>query len=168
MYTGVIDLDKKTGPNVLKILVIADELELTELINHAQDHLIKDKSSWLEENLVTVIHTVALHQEFSKLKEHTLQINEQKPHLVFEAKDFISLQESELILLLKRDDLSMDEIDVWNAVIKWGVGNTLQLDKTEVSKYTPEDFSMLGKTLQQCIPLIRYFDISAEDYHDKV
>ena len=39
MYTSVIDLDKEIGPNVLKILVAADELELIELIDHAQDKI---------------------------------------------------------------------------------------------------------------------------------
>ncbi|CAG8598657.1 11890_t:CDS:2 [Ambispora leptoticha] len=114
------------------------------------------------------MRTVSIHKLFKKLNEHCLNIISEEPHMIFEANDFLSLEESVLVSILKRDDLGMDEIEIWNSIIKWGTGNTLSLSKEPVSKWTPENFAALEKTLHQCIPLIRYSDISSTDYFEKV
>ncbi|CAG8743493.1 15720_t:CDS:1, partial [Acaulospora colombiana] len=35
--------------------------------------------------------------------------------------DFVSLRESALISLIKRNDLQMEEIKIWEKVIQWGI-----------------------------------------------
>ncbi|CAG8608533.1 4549_t:CDS:2 [Ambispora leptoticha] len=61
----------------------------------------------------------------------------------------------------------MDEIEIWNLIIKWGIINTPTLGKQHVSKWTPQNFTALEKTLHPCIPLIRYSSISSDDYLKK-
>ncbi|RHZ86359.1 hypothetical protein Glove_52g9 [Diversispora epigaea] len=55
--------------------------------------------------------------------------------LSFEPGDFTSLQETALISILKRDDLNVEEIKIWDNVITWGIA---QNPFTPVS---PTDFS---------------------------
>ena len=54
-------------------------------------------------------------------------------NLIFDAKDFTSLQESALVPLLKRDDLQMKEVKIWNYIIKWEIAQnpTLHIDLKE-------------------------------------
>ncbi|CAG8491258.1 6424_t:CDS:2 [Ambispora gerdemannii] len=168
LFTSEIDLNEESGDDVLNLLVAADELEIHELIHHAQDNLISKKFTWIQQNLVKIMHTVSLHELFERLSEHSNKIINEEPHLILKASDFLSLKESVLVSLLKRDELAMDEIEIWNSMIKWGTGNTLNLGNQPVSKWTPQNFAALEKTLHQCIPLIRYSDISSNDYFKKV
>ncbi|CAG8612269.1 10598_t:CDS:2 [Ambispora gerdemannii] len=168
LYTSMIDLNKESGHDVLSLLVAADELEIHELIHHAQDNLITKKLTWIQQNLVKIMHTVSLHKSFKRLNEHFLKTINKEPHMIFKSNDFLSLEESVLVSLLERDDLIMDEIEIWNSIIKWGTGNTLNLPNQPVSNWKPQNFVVLEKTLRQCIPLIRYSDISSNDYFEKV
>ncbi|KAG9287965.1 hypothetical protein G9A89_017560 [Geosiphon pyriformis] len=52
MYTGVVNLNKEKGANVLQILIAADELELLELIKHGQEHIIKNESKGCKKMLL--------------------------------------------------------------------------------------------------------------------
>ncbi|RHZ87610.1 hypothetical protein Glove_33g153 [Diversispora epigaea] len=81
--------------------------------------------------------------------------------------DFTSLQESALVPLLKRDDLQMKEVEIWDYVIKWGIAQnpTLPIDLKE---WTKENFITLKNTLQQCLPYIRYFQLSSTEIFDKI
>ncbi|CAG8572764.1 1273_t:CDS:1 [Ambispora gerdemannii] len=164
----MIDLNKESGQDVLSLLVAADELEIYELIHHAQDNLIIKKSNWIQQNLVKIMHIVSLYKSFKRLNEYCLKIISEEAHMIFRSSDFLSLEEPMLVSLLERDSLVMNEIEIWNSLIKWGTENTLNLSNQPVSKWTPQDFAALEKTLHQCIPLIRYIDISGNDYFEKV
>ncbi|CAG8579791.1 6123_t:CDS:2, partial [Ambispora gerdemannii] len=168
LILNIIDLDKENGHHVLSLLIAADELEIDELINHAQEFLITKMSTWVQQNLVKIMHTVDLHESFKRLNEYCDATIREEPHMFFKSGDFLSLKEHELVSLLKCDNLAMDEIEVWNSIIKWGTKNTSNLGNQPISKWTPQYFASLEQTLHQCIPLIRYSDISSNDYFEKV
>jgi hypothetical protein len=89
------------------------------------------------------------------------------PEKVFESFDFASLSEKSLISLIKRDDLQMKEIEIWENVLKWGLEKnpTILSDPTI---WSDNDFKIMKNTLQYCLPLIRFFSISSEDFFQKV
>ncbi|CAG8630493.1 10207_t:CDS:2 [Ambispora gerdemannii] len=118
--TGVVDLDLESGENILSLLVAADELEIHELIHHAQDNLMVKKSTWIQQNLVKIMHTIYLHESFKKIKRTCLKTISEEPHMIFKSEDSLSLEKSVLVSLLKRDDLAMDEIEIWNSIVKFG------------------------------------------------
>ncbi|RHZ67614.1 hypothetical protein Glove_300g106 [Diversispora epigaea] len=89
------------------------------------------------------------------------------PNLIFESEDFTSLQETALITILKRDDLKVDEIKIWDYVIKWGIAQNPTLP-TNLEEWSKENFEAMKITLQQCLPLIRYFHIHGEDIWEKI
>ena len=72
--------------------------------------------------------------------------------------------------LLKRDDLQVEEIDVWDCLIKWGIEQTpgLGSKNSDKAKWNQENFEDLEKTLSQFIPLIRFEEISRADFFNRV
>jgi hypothetical protein len=61
----------------------------------------------------------------------------------------------------------LNEIKVWENLIKWGLAQEKSLNK-EVSKWNQENFNIFKRVLYKFIPLIRFCCISSEDYFNKV
>ncbi|EXX53634.1 hypothetical protein GLOIN_2v1771022 [Rhizophagus irregularis DAOM 181602=DAOM 197198] len=167
IYSGTADLLAQEGGIILNLLTASDELVLQELIIYAQDHLIQQKSDWLQENVIQVLHTVGYLEACKDLQNFCLGLICQDPYWLFESNNFRSLDESVLIPLLKRDDLLMEEIEIWDHLIEWGIAQNPTLSEN-ISTWSSDDFEVLKSTLEQCIPLIRYFNIDSSDYWDKV
>jgi hypothetical protein len=72
-----------------------------------------------------------------------------------------------LEIILKRDDLNLDEIEVWNNLIKWGLAQDKTLNE-DVSKWNQEKFNIFERILHKFIPLVRFCHISSEDNFNKV
>jgi hypothetical protein len=89
------------------------------------------------------------------------------PDKVFESLDFTSLPEKSLISLLKRDDLQMKEIEIWEHVLKWGLAQNSTLVPDPFT-WTDDDFRTMEKTLERSLPLIRFYSLSSKDFLEKV
>ena len=74
------------------------------------------------------------------------------------------MEEIHLIRLLKCDDLELEEIKIWEYLIKWGIKNTNSILDDDLSKWTLENFMDLKYTLRNCIPHIRFFQMSPDEY----
>ncbi|GBC00617.1 hypothetical protein RclHR1_03910004 [Rhizophagus clarus] len=132
IYIGGIDLTKQTGDNILELLIASDELLLEELFKCAQDfliHIIEKQQNWFRKNFIFIVNTV------------------------FKLADY----EDVLYCLLKRDDLHVEKIVIWDCLIKWGIEQTgLNSNRT---KWDNEDYEALKKILSQLIPLIRFIEL---------
>lgn len=102
-----------------------------------------------------------------KLRDYILEIACKNPNALFESDDFLNLDETTLIYILKRDDLDMPEVKIWEYIIKWGISHT-NLDLERHSYWSDNDFSTLERILHRFIPLIRFFQMPREDYYQKV
>ncbi|RHZ44428.1 hypothetical protein Glove_726g2 [Diversispora epigaea] len=105
--------------------------------------------------------------EFKGLNRFYNDIITKHPNLIFEYEDFTSLQEAALISILEKDNLQLEEIEIWDYVIKWGIAQNPTLPKN-LEEWSKENFKTLKTTLQQCLPLIRYFHISEKDIWEKL
>jgi hypothetical protein len=72
-----------------------------------------------------------------------------------------------LVSLIKRDDLQMKEIEIWEHTLKWGLEKNPTLLSDPIT-WSDEDFKMMENTLQHCLPLVRFFSLSSEDFFQKV
>ncbi|RIB29205.1 hypothetical protein C2G38_2057241, partial [Gigaspora rosea] len=61
----------------------------------------------------------------------------------------------------------MEEVKIWNNVIKWGIAQNPGLP-SDSKNWTHENFLTLKATLQHCLPHIRYFQMSSDDVIDNV
>ncbi|RIB00087.1 hypothetical protein C2G38_2256877 [Gigaspora rosea] len=87
--------------------------------------------------------------------------------MIFDSENFTSIQENALISLIKRDDLQMEEIKIWKRVIEWGITRNPGLP-SDPNTWTSENFLAIKTTLQNCLPLIRYFQIPGDDVIDNL
>ena len=53
-----------------------------------------------------------------------------------------------MIQILKRDDLKLVEIEIWEYLIKWGIENTDPNLDNDLSKWLPLDFMELEKLFE--------------------
>ncbi|CAG8683296.1 2872_t:CDS:2, partial [Ambispora leptoticha] len=166
IYTGGLAWDTLKGAeDILNLLVAADELGLTELLSRVETHLLYQKSEWLKKNFVLVHRTVFKSESFKKLQQFCLEKISHDPQSLFNSEDFTTIDQNLLFSLLGRDDLLLEEIDIWKHVIKWGVVRNSKLKSERMEKWTSEDWQNLEKTLRNFIPLIRFAHINSADFY---
>ncbi|GBB83244.1 hypothetical protein RclHR1_00100048 [Rhizophagus clarus] len=142
-------------------------LHLQELVNYLQKYLIENKSEWLEQHF-GLTHQISLQSNnLLELQEFCTNLMAQFPDKIFKSFDFISLPEKSLISLIKRDDLQMKEIEVWEHVLKWGLAQNPTLISGP-NTWSDDDFRTMENTLQHCLPLVRFFSLSSVEFSQKV
>ncbi|RHZ87596.1 hypothetical protein Glove_33g274 [Diversispora epigaea] len=153
IYGGTVNLEKVETRFIFDLMLIANEFELDELSNKLETILIEDNASWLKIHFSLVYRTIFVKENFKELESFCNNIIVKYPNLIFDSPDFTSLPESSLVSLLKRDDLQMKEVEIWDYAIKWGISQNPTLP-TKLGDWAEENFLTLKTTLQQCLPHI--------------
>ncbi|CAB4418670.1 unnamed protein product [Rhizophagus irregularis] len=167
IYGGILSLEGQDTLYFLKILAAADKLCLQELVNYLQNYLIENKSEWIEQHFGFTQQISSQSNNLLDLQELCTNLMVQSPGKVFKSFDFTSLSEKSLISLIKRDDLQMKEVEVWENVLKWGLAQNQTLIP-DSSTWTDDDFKKMKITLRNCIPLVRFFHLSSKEFTYKV
>ncbi|GES96350.1 carbohydrate-binding module family 13 protein [Rhizophagus clarus] len=167
IYCGKISVEEYDIPDLLKILVTASELNLQELSNYLQSFLVKNNASWIEQSFNLVYQTTFENDSFLELQKYCNDIISKKPHKLFRSLNFSLIPEKVLISIIQNDDLQMREIQVWEHVLKWGIAQNPELP-TDPINFSKNDFNILKNTLQQCIPSIRFYNLTSKEFSDKV
>ncbi|RHZ71572.1 hypothetical protein Glove_256g119 [Diversispora epigaea] len=164
IYGGKISLEKLETSFIFDLLIASNKLELDELVEHLQIYLVNNNYSWLRLNFAKIYlmnYQVKNHEDF------WYNIIAKRPDTIFESENFHSLSEDALISILKRDDLQLEEIKIWEYLIEWGKAKNLTLP-ANLNEWTSENFVTLKETLKGCLPHIRYFSFSCEDVIEKI
>ncbi|RHZ84128.1 hypothetical protein Glove_85g115 [Diversispora epigaea] len=168
LYTGILDLTNVPGSDILGLLAASDELILEELFKHVQNYLIEKESAWLNQNLVKVLRIVSRLASCKQLQDYCYESICTDPYPFFISEDFSILDKDIFLGLIGRDDLGIEEIDLWNHLIKWGISQTPTIKQKDVKKFTDANFGNLKKTLDPFISHIRFYEISSKDFFNKV
>jgi hypothetical protein len=160
-------LTKLQGPDVLKLFVVVDELKIQTLIHCIQEYLVKYIHKFLRQYPIEILETIYQHEIFTDLWDYCLEEICAEPDILFKSDNFINLKVPLLELLLKRDDLSLDEIDLWDNLIKWCFSQNPFIQQ-DVKKWNNEEIIIMEEALHRFIPLIRFYHISSEDFLLKV
>ena len=153
--------------DVLNILVAADVLCLQEIIDYLQKYLIKNKYGWMEENFEVAQRISLQSNNLLELKQFCTNFVAKFPEKIFKSPNYISLSEGYLVQLIKRDDLRMKEIEIWEYVLKWGFAQNPTLIP-DPSTWSDDDFKTMRNTIQHCLPSIRFFCLSSTEFSQKV
>src|SRR5688572_1042317 len=105
IYCGKIDLSKLQGPEVLKLLIAVDELNIQTLNSCVQEHLIKHQHKFLQQNPVEILEMIYQHESFTDLWDYCLKKICEEPEILFNSDKFINLKAHLLEFLLRQDDL---------------------------------------------------------------
>src|SRR5688572_12980824 len=117
IYCGNIELKNLQGPDVLKLLIAVDELNIQQLISYVQEFLIEHQTEFLYQNPTGILETVYQHEPFTDLWDFCLEKICKEPKILFDSDNFTNLKAPLLEMLLKRDDLDLDEIEVWESLL---------------------------------------------------
>ncbi len=143
--------------------MVVDELNIQTLISCIQKHLINNNKEFLQYNLIEILQTAYQNELFTDLLGYCLDEIE----MIFNSDKFINLEAPLLEFLLKQDDLDLNEIEIWDGLIKWGLAQEQALDQ-DISKWNQNDINNFKNILYNFIPLIRFYEISFADYLNKV
>ena len=61
----------------------------------------------------------------------------------------------------------MNEIQVWEHVLKWGLAQNPELP-TNPTDFSKDDFKILKNTLQQCVPFVKFRNLTSKEFMDGV
>ena len=81
--------------------------------------MIEHQTEFLHQNPTGILEVVYQHDTFTDLWNFCLEIICEDPKVLFNSERFINLKVPLLELLLKRDDLCVDEIEIWESLLKW-------------------------------------------------
>lgn len=169
IYTGTYNLDEKDPQEIIDILIASDEFMLSEFISSIELYLIEKRSDWLRSNIESVILICSRHSTMSKLWDYCLEEFCDVPQMIFNSPN---LNECLMTSFIQRNDINMDEIEIWDNLIRWGKAQLtpkLNLDVSrDVTKYSVDDFTALGKVIIKFLPYIRFDHIYPNDFKEKV
>ncbi|CAB4395800.1 unnamed protein product [Rhizophagus irregularis] len=132
IYCGNIELKNLQGPDVLKLLMVVDELYINSLVIYIQEFLIEHQTEFLNQSPIEIFEIIYQHEKFTDLWNFCLKKVCNEPKILFDSEKFIKLKAPLLELLLKREDLNMDEIEIWENISTAKLG---YVNKTNVAVY---------------------------------
>jgi hypothetical protein len=125
--------------------------------------LINNKKNLIKQNFNLIYQTSFNNDSFLKLQNFCTELISKEPEKVFSSIDFNSISERCLISLIQRDNIQMDDIKVWEYVLKWGIAQNPELP-SDPSNYSKDDFNTLKFTLQQCIPFVKFYNLTSDEF----
>ncbi|GES83734.1 carbohydrate-binding module family 13 protein [Rhizophagus clarus] len=167
IYGGKISLIEYDTLDIIKILNAANELSLQGLISYLQSFLIENRMDWMEQNFNLVYQTSYENNSFLELQKFCTELISKQPEKIFNSLDFTSISEKALISLIQLDNLQMNDVQIWDHVLKWGIAQNPELS-SDPSNYSNDDFNALKSSLQQCFPFIKFTEFSSREFLNKV
>src|SRR6266542_1038406 len=169
LYTGTVNFDKQGGAQLLKLLVASDELNLQKLSNYIQTYLFNNQAEYLKNNPIEVLQIVFQYKGCEDLCKFCLDIIYENPKIFFESPKFITLEKDLIILFLKNNELKLEEIEIWEFTLKWALAKmSTQHNVDNLTQWTSSNFEELEKILHDLIPHIRWFQIPAKTFWQKM
>src|SRR5579871_2605058 len=121
----------------------------------------------MEQNFNLIYQTSFENNSFLELQKYCTELTTKRPDKIFQSPNFSSIPEKLLVSVIQNDNLQMSEVQIWERVLKWGHAQNPEFssDPTSLSK---ENFNTLKNTLQQIIPLIKFYDLTPREFTEKV
>ncbi|CAG8528387.1 539_t:CDS:1 [Ambispora gerdemannii] len=145
---------------------------IEELSQEIQSFFINNQNFWIHRILAEVLNAVVPRAATChKLLNFCFDHIEHDASLVFKSRSFRVLDQSILLQIMRRDDLNIREIDIWNNLIRWifFTCNRLQIESFDTFSQAflfedEKEFYSFKQMLDTFLPLIRFFEISTVDF----
>ncbi|CAG8599140.1 9117_t:CDS:2 [Ambispora gerdemannii] len=170
LYTGEIDLKKEIRNNIidyLSLLATAEELMLDSLLDYIQLYLLNNDQPYIQENFIKILNATRQHTSYIKLRTYCESVYRENPQVIFDAGDFSLLSNVNLEILLKRNDLNIPEIKIWQRLIDWGKANHPEL-QSDIGTWSERNFEQLKEAVGPLLKHVRFFLLKSSDYYTKV
>src|SRR4051794_7407068 len=121
----------------------------------------------MEQNFDMIYRTSFENDSFSELQKYCTDLISKGPDKIFNSLNFSSISEKLLVSLTQSENLQMSEIQIWENVLKWGLAQNPELP-TDPEDFSKDDFNALKNSLQQCIPFIRFYNLTSKEFSDRI
>ncbi|CAG8570274.1 5192_t:CDS:2, partial [Diversispora eburnea] len=171
IYSGILNISNLSIEQILELLIACDELCIQYLLDSLQSYLIDKHSKWIRKNLIIIYQTCFHHSSLSKLFDYFFETvtKNPNPQLLFTSPKFYCLDETELLSILQRKELTslLSQGKIWDYVLRWGIYQHSELP-TNLIYWNAQDFEKLKRTLKECISLIKFNEMSVKEFYQKV
>src|SRR5919206_1518314 len=133
IYGGKLSLEEHDTLDIVKILIAVNELGLQDLTSYIQSFLVHNKAIWMEQNFELIYQTSFENDSFLELQKYCTDLRSKGPDKIFNSLNFSSIPEKLLVSLIQNDNLQMNEIQVWEYVLKWGLAQNPKLPSDPTS-----------------------------------
>ncbi|CAG8479195.1 1761_t:CDS:2 [Paraglomus occultum] len=131
-----------------------------------QKHLIIHEAAWIKSQFSHVRH-IASQKNYKSILSFCNDLAKYDPTVVFKAADFMQLDKDLLVNILEQDYIGTTEVEAWGKVVAWGKHRTAGLPE-DMKDWQQCHFEALKSTIEDCIPLIRFFQFTAAEFNDHV
>ncbi|CAG8500894.1 10417_t:CDS:2 [Paraglomus brasilianum] len=166
LYTRNVNIDGWSEIAILKLLIASDELLLEGLVEIIQNNFIKSKETFILMQPIQVLDLVFRLESCKKLTLLCLKMCAADARNIF-LHNPQPLEEEMLISLLRRDDLLIEEVELWKYVIRWGLDKHPQVDR-DPTKWSADNVNQIKTSINVMINLIRFFSMSPNEYREEV
>ena len=137
------------------------KFELVDLLAAVETFLIDNENEWIQKNIVTVHKYAASTVSLDKLLAYCNQIMVSHPDVIFKSNDLASLPKETLITILKSDELTMDEDDIWMSVIQWAAKQVSESELgSDLDNWSFNDINIIADFIPHIH--IRFFNMSLD------
>ncbi|GBC03096.1 hypothetical protein RclHR1_00050004 [Rhizophagus clarus] len=167
IYCGKVDLTKLSEPDIMDLLIIVSEFQIQILIRFIQEYLIKNHGEFIRQNRVRILDYFNQDESIIDLWNYCFDSICDEAEVFFKSDKLFDVKEDLLELLLNRNDLSTNEIIIWENLIKWCLAKQPTISN-DVEKWDRNEIAIMENIIQRFIPLIRFYEMSSDDFLSKV
>ena len=165
IYTERMSYDSCKSAGWIRLLDGARKFELIDLLAAIETYLIDQENEWIQQNVLSIHKHAASTVSLNKLQAHCNRMIVSHPDIIFKSNDLATLPKETLITLLKNDELSMDEDDIWMSVIQWATKQLPELELgTDPDDWSSSNTNAIKDIIADCIPHIRFFSIPLKKF----
>ncbi|CAG8651756.1 2123_t:CDS:2 [Cetraspora pellucida] len=155
--SGTIILTDLNITTSMELLLASDLLLFHEFLDFLKIKLLeRNKMDWEDNEIIYMLKGSYRIPALQDLYLVCQDIIAERPMILFESLEFLSIDEDLLLSILKLDMISLSEISIFDNLIKWGIANTPNYNtiNDETSRV-----NALETTLEDALQLIRYNNI---------
>jgi hypothetical protein len=141
-----------------------DELNIQTLIHCIQKYLIELESEVIYQNSIEILEFTYQRELYADLFRICLDKVCREPEIVF---SYDKLKAHIMEIILKEDNLYLEEIIVWDNLIKWCHAQHPDIPQ-DSTKWNEEQITIMERVINRFVPLIRFYHISSNDFFYKV
>jgi hypothetical protein len=129
--------------------------------------LIKNKERYVQQNSIEILEKIYQNNAFRDLQNFCIKKICEDPERLLNSNKFTSLEAPLLELLFSKDDLSLDEIVIWDNLIRWCRAQHPNIPQ-DPTQWSNDETTAMERTIHRFIQLIRFCHISSSDFAIKV
>ncbi|CAG8732491.1 8777_t:CDS:2, partial [Cetraspora pellucida] len=163
LYGGTVCLAEHDTKIILDVLKATDEFCISDLSEYIQDYLIC--YPWRLMSHFVFVHRFAAEQSerYLKIRKCVIELIKENPATIFDSSDFITIEQNTLVSFFQSQNFLMKPVEIWKRIIEWGIANTPDLPNPK-TKWETENYYSLGVSIKPFIPLIRFDEMSYDEF----